>query len=327
MSASIQGRVDMSTRIIFLHEGGNVYGTLVKYCWFFSCSWNYRFDYDKEVIYDGGMANTLVAIIPEALTKIDTCKEQMLYEIHNPKAYLTPDCIADFSNVRFTQVGENKVMAWGATSHGITETLKVNVCYRDSFITDCEISYGGCNALDRARLAGDMFVKRLDRIGVKYNGVRVDYIGYIHTVDECSSTLLSSWGFEFLKLNYELDKSPDDPDTLKKVIFDNENEGLLHYKYIPCSEAGFNKADVKCITMTPSKFMVSDEVEPLPPQERIWCTGNLEWKIPRWEDMPTQYHIVQGLASMPVVRIIGSSKVHLYHYNDVYHQKIIEYLE
>lgn len=60
----------------------------------------------------------------------------------------------------------------------MTENLKVNVCYRDSFITDCEISYGGCNALERAKLAGDMFVKRLDRLGISYNEVRVDYIGY-----------------------------------------------------------------------------------------------------------------------------------------------------
>lgn len=109
---------------------------------------------------------------------VDTCKEQMLYEIHNPKAYLTPDCIADFSAVKFTQEGENRVRAKGATSHGLTENLKVNVCYRDSFITDCEISYGGCNALERAKLAGDMFVKRLDRLGISYNEVRVDYIGY-----------------------------------------------------------------------------------------------------------------------------------------------------
>lgn len=112
------------------------------------------------------------------LVSVDTCKEQMLYEIHDPAAYLTPDCIADFTGVRFTQVGENRVSAWGAVSRGQTEKLKVNVCYRDSFITDCEISYGGCNALDRARLAGEMFLKRLDRLGVEYSETRVDYIGY-----------------------------------------------------------------------------------------------------------------------------------------------------
>ena len=69
------------------------------------------------------------------LVSVDTCKEQMLYEIHNPAAYLTPDAIADFSHVRFTQEGKDRVSAWGATSHGLPGQLKVNVCYRDSFIT------------------------------------------------------------------------------------------------------------------------------------------------------------------------------------------------
>ena len=112
------------------------------------------------------------------LVSTDTCKEQMLYEIHDPKAYLTPDCIADFSQVRFTQKGKDLVEATGATTHGRPATLKVNVCYRDSFITDCEITYGGRNALARARLAGDMFLKRLQKIGVEMTETRVDYIGY-----------------------------------------------------------------------------------------------------------------------------------------------------
>ena len=112
------------------------------------------------------------------LVAVDTCKEQMLYEIHNPHAYLTPEGSADFSQVRFTQEGKDRVAVWGATSHGMPPSLKVNVCYKDSFITDVEISYGGRNSLDRARLAADMFLKRLDRLGVEYTERRVDYVGY-----------------------------------------------------------------------------------------------------------------------------------------------------
>ena len=112
------------------------------------------------------------------LVSVDTCKEQMLYEIHNPHAYMTPDAIADFSQVRFTQVAPNVVSAWGATSHGLPPTLKVNVCYKDSFITDCEISYGGRNALQRAKLSGEIFLKRIDMLNVAYTEKRVDYIGY-----------------------------------------------------------------------------------------------------------------------------------------------------
>lgn len=112
------------------------------------------------------------------LVSVDTCKEQMLYEIHNPKAYITPDGIADFSQVKFSQLKKDLVEASGATTHGMPPTLKVNVCYKDSFITDCEISYGGRNALKRARLSGEIFEKRIDRLGVEYTEKRIDYIGY-----------------------------------------------------------------------------------------------------------------------------------------------------
>ena len=112
------------------------------------------------------------------LVSVDTCKEQMLYEIHNPAAYLTPDATADFSQVRFTQVGKDRVSAVGATSHGRPEQLKVNLCYKDSFICEGEVSYGGSNALARAQMAAEMILKRIDLLDIETNEVRVDYIGY-----------------------------------------------------------------------------------------------------------------------------------------------------
>ena len=94
----------------------------------------------------------------------DTCKEQMIYEIHNPERYLTPDTVADFSHVTFTQVGKDRVEAAHATSHGKPETLKVSVGYKDCFIGEGEISYGGMNCLKL--------------VGVEMEEFRIDYIGY-----------------------------------------------------------------------------------------------------------------------------------------------------
>ena len=82
----------------------------------------------------------------------DTCKEQMIYEIHNPERYLTPDTVADFSHVTFTQVGKDRVEAAHATSHGKPETLKVSVGYKDCFIGEGEISYGGMNCMEEFRI-------------------------------------------------------------------------------------------------------------------------------------------------------------------------------
>lgn len=136
---------------------------------------------------------------------------------------------------------------------------------------------------------------------------------------------LSSWGFKFLNLKFRFNEKPNENNLkeLKSVLFDPENEGLLHYKYIPHSEAGFNIPDVCYVALTPNNFKIPDNTKPLPAPERIWCQGELQWSIPRWEDMPTQYHIVQGLASLPVIRYIGASRVYLQHYNDVYHQRAV----
>ncbi|GAA0124039.1 MAG: DUF1446 domain-containing protein [Clostridium argentinense] len=112
------------------------------------------------------------------LVSTDTCKEQMIYEIHNPEAYMTPDAIADFSHVTFTQEGKDLVKAENANSKGIPETLKVSIGYKDCFIGEGEISYGGTNALAKAQLAADIVEKRLKLTGVQIEELRIDYIGF-----------------------------------------------------------------------------------------------------------------------------------------------------
>ena len=111
------------------------------------------------------------------LVSVDTCKEQMIYEIHNPKAYLTPDATADFSKVTFRQIGENQVRAEHATTHGRPETLKVSVGYKDCFIGEGEISYGGSNCVARAELAAEILEKRIELTGIELEEYRTDFIG------------------------------------------------------------------------------------------------------------------------------------------------------
>ena len=108
----------------------------------------------------------------------DTCKEQLIYEIHDPSAYLTPDAIADFTNVSFVQAGKDSVFAAGATAHGIPKDLKVSIGYRDCYIGEGEISYGGSTALERARLAAAIVMQRAEDTGIEFEESRIDYIGY-----------------------------------------------------------------------------------------------------------------------------------------------------
>lgn len=117
-----------------------------------------------------------------------TCKEQLLYEIHDPAAYFTPDVVADFSRVRFTQEGPDRVRVAGATGRPRPATLKVSVGYIDSFIGEGQISYAGPGALARGRLALEIVRERLALTGVEATELRFDLIG----VDSIHGTALST---------------------------------------------------------------------------------------------------------------------------------------
>lgn len=129
-----------------------------------------------EVSEDGSATITKVAG-SGGLVTVDTCKEQLLYEIHRPERYLTPDVVADFSHVRFESVGTDRVAVTGATGSPRTDSLKVSVGYQDGFIGEGEISYAGPGAVNRGRLALDIVRERFAICGFKPEEARFDLIG------------------------------------------------------------------------------------------------------------------------------------------------------
>jgi hypothetical protein len=106
-----------------------------------------------------------------------TCKEQLLYEIHDPACYITPDCVLDITDVEFSQEGKDRVRAVGAKARPRTPFYKVVVGYDDGWIGEGEVGYAGPNALARARMAEQIVLERLKLRGLSYPEMRVDYIG------------------------------------------------------------------------------------------------------------------------------------------------------
>lgn len=129
-----------------------------------------------EVSEDGSAVITKVAGSGGRVT-VDTCKEQLLYEIHRPDRYLTPDVVADFSHVIFSQQGEDAVQVSGATGMPRTDSLKVSVGYPDGFIGEGEISYAGPGSVNRGRLALDIVRERFALCGFTPAETRFDLIG------------------------------------------------------------------------------------------------------------------------------------------------------
>ena len=111
------------------------------------------------------------------LVSLASCKEQLLYELHDPTRYLQPDVVADFSSVKLEAAGPDRVAISGGTGKRRPDTLKVSVGYLDSFIGEGQISYAGAGALARARLALDIVRERLKLTGVRTTEIRFDIIG------------------------------------------------------------------------------------------------------------------------------------------------------
>ncbi|MBX3013546.1 MAG: DUF1446 domain-containing protein [Caldilineaceae bacterium] len=90
-----------------------------------------------------------------------TVKEQLLYEIHDPAAYLTPDVIADIGEAEVIEIAPNRVLVSGVRGHPRPATLKTMLCFNGGWLGEGEISYAGPNAEARARLAAEILQRRL----------------------------------------------------------------------------------------------------------------------------------------------------------------------
>jgi hypothetical protein len=129
-----------------------------------------------EVGADGSLIITKVDGSGGAVTA-QTCKEQLLYEVHDPTRYLQPDVTADFSQVRIEEIAPDRVRVSGGRGTRRPDTLKISVGYVDGYIGEGQISYAGPGALARGRLALEIVRERLQLTGVQSSELRFDLIG------------------------------------------------------------------------------------------------------------------------------------------------------
>ena len=126
----------------------------------------------------GAGGEVVIGKVEDAGGRVDirTC-EQLLYEVGDPTAYITPDCVLDMAGIGFTEVAPDRVRVEGARARPRTDTYKVSVGYFDGYLGEGELSYGGPNAVGRARLAGEVVRERLNLRGFAYDDLRTDLIG------------------------------------------------------------------------------------------------------------------------------------------------------
>ena len=140
-----------------------------------------------EIAADGSCVITKPARTG-GVVEVRNVKEQLLYEVHDPSAYLTPDVVADVSDAQLTQVGHDRVRLTGVRGHARPPTLKVLAYFAGGWLGEAEISYAGPNAELRARLAMDIVRKRM---GSNIE-VRFDLIGRCSILGDDAGRMLAA---------------------------------------------------------------------------------------------------------------------------------------
>jgi hypothetical protein len=129
-----------------------------------------------EVQADGTALLTKVDGTGGAIT-LQTVKEQMLYEVHDPANYITPDVVVDFTQARLAQVGPDQVKVTGLTGKPRTSTLKVSIGCAEGFIGEDMFFYAGQGALRRAQLAKQILQERFKIVQLDAEEIRIDFLG------------------------------------------------------------------------------------------------------------------------------------------------------
>ncbi len=107
-----------------------------------------------------------------------TVKEQILYEMGDPTTYITPDVIADFTTIRLAEEGEDRVRVHGVRGRAPTPSLKVSIAYSAGFKAVGTLVYAWPDAAAKARTAAAILLKRFDRLGLAFDRLLVELVGW-----------------------------------------------------------------------------------------------------------------------------------------------------
>jgi len=108
----------------------------------------------------------------------DTVREQLLYEIHDPAAYVTPDVVLDLTQVRLEETGPDRVRVTGVRGHPRPARYKALLGYQDGYMGQALLGYSWPDALKKAEVTADILRRQLDRLQVPVEEIRVEYLGW-----------------------------------------------------------------------------------------------------------------------------------------------------
>jgi hypothetical protein len=108
---------------------------------------------------------------------LDTVKEQLLYELGDPRNYITPDCVADFTSIQLADSGRDRVRVSGIRGGPRPPTLKLSISYANGWKSIGTLVYSWPQALEKARAADQIVRQRLAELGLRFEEIHTEYFG------------------------------------------------------------------------------------------------------------------------------------------------------
>lgn len=112
------------------------------------------------------------------LVSVATVTEQLVYEMGDPREYITPDVIADFTTIRLAQEGPDRVRVSGVKGRPRTDKLKVSIAYQAGWKAVGTLVYAWPDAVAKARAADRILRQRLERLGLRFDEIRTEFVGW-----------------------------------------------------------------------------------------------------------------------------------------------------
>ena len=109
---------------------------------------------------------------------LPTVKEQLVYEMGDPRSYITPDTVADFTTIRLEREAEDRVRVSGVHGGPATDMLKVSIAYTDGYKAVGTLVYSWPDAVEKAQAADRVLRERMDRLGLRFDEVLTEYVGW-----------------------------------------------------------------------------------------------------------------------------------------------------
>lgn len=109
---------------------------------------------------------------------IETVSEQLVYEIGDPKNYITPDCVADFTSIKLEEVGKDRIRVYDVKGNSETEFYKVSCSYSSGYSAVGTLTYSWPDALSKAKKADQILRKRLENLNLSFDEIRTEFVGY-----------------------------------------------------------------------------------------------------------------------------------------------------